>query len=168
MNYELLEQQIVEKLAVDAPDGVETVAFPESNGDFAKPFEGAHISVLYKGSRFGDGGNSQNFARSTAQTVQSETVRFDLIIRSRFLRGVDHSCLRLLKTVRTSLVGFMPDNCDRVYMTGSEMVFPSDEQPADIFTYICSFEAHTLAVEAFDEQQDVLAPTLQSAVFEEN
>ncbi len=166
MNYELLETQIVERLLAYTPNGVVVVAFPENNAEFAKPFMSAHISVLYKGSHFGDG--AKNWTRSIGQTVQNEIVRFDLIIRSRFLRGADHACLPLLKTVRTALVGYVPDNCDKVYMTGSEMVFPSDEQAGDIFTYVCTFEAVTLAVEAFDEQQDQLAQTLVSVVFEEN
>ncbi len=159
MNYELLESQIVERVASFAPTGVEVVAFPENNADFVKPFEGAHISVLYKGSRYGDG--AQSWTRSTAQHVQLETVRVDLIIRSRFLRGADYGCLPLLKTVRTALVGYMPDNCDRVYMTGSEMIFPSEEQPGDIFTYVCTFEATSLAVEAWDDTTGDMATITQ-------
>lgn len=156
MNYEQLETQIVARVDANTPSSVVVAAFPENNAELIKPYEGAHITVLYKGSTFGDGSRGQSLVRSTAQVVQHEVVRFDLIIRSRFLRGHDYSCLRLLKSVRSALVGYMPDDCDRVSMTGSEMVFSQDEQPGDVFTYVCSFETTTLAVENFDEATEQL------------
>lgn len=144
MNYELLEQETVDRIAAYVPAGVEVVPFPENNAEMVKPFESAHISVLYRGSKFSD-------PISTAQITQTETNQIEVVLRSRFLRGADHSCYQLLKAIRKALIGWQASDCDRMYAAKSELVIPSTEEPGDIFTYILSFENTTFAVEDWEE-----------------
>lgn len=164
MTYEQIEQEVVARLQDKMPTGVEVAEFAESDSQLVKPFENAHISVLYKGSRFGEPG--QNL-RSTAQVSQLETVQLEIIVRSRFLRGQTFSCMNLLKELRKALLGFRPTDCHRMYGVRSELVIPSSEEPSDIFTYICSFETSTLAVEEFDQNDGDGAP-IEDIVFNPN
>lgn len=162
MNYETLETDIVARLSPFMPQGVDAVKLPESDADLrGKPFMSGRVTVMYASSEYGDPG-ANNFLRTTAQVAQLETVTTDVVVQSRFLRGKPDSLHRLVALVKRALTGFMPTDCNRMYLRRQRVVEKLLEQDAsDLFTCVLEFECTTLNVEEFDSTTGDGAPISQ-------
>lgn len=148
MEYTQVEADVVARLVSKLPNGVTVVPLPESEAELRKPFQNARVTVCYKGSDYGDGSQG-GMLRSTAQVSQNETLQLEVVIQSRFLRDKAFACYPLLSAVKKALIGFEPTHCHKMYARKNDWL-ANDQEPADLFTYVCSFECTTLVVEEYD------------------
>jgi hypothetical protein len=167
MNYEQVETDIVERLQGLMPNGVQVIKLPESEEDLqGLPFQNARVTVCYKGSDYGDGMRGSNLLRSTGQTVKQEILQVEVVIQSRFLRTGNDSAHKLLALVKRSLVGFQPENCDRMYIH-KQIMLPDEREIADIYTFVQSFECTSMVVEEFDSTSEDIGLFSQITVNDE-
>lgn len=146
------------------PTGVGVMALPESDADMqGKPFINSRVTVMYTGSKYGDPGD--NRMRSTGQIVQNETVMFDVLVQSRFLRTGNDSLHKMIPIVKRKLIGFSPTHCDRCFMDDQQLTVKEQDQ-SDIFSCVMSFRTTTLTVEEYDDTADQLADELTQITFE--
>lgn len=144
MNYGELETAIVNRLAPLVTAGHEVVSQPENQNDFKRTINGARVTVGYIGSDFAK-------VSSTAQIRQEETLKFEVAIQVKKLRG-NGGLYSIIEAVRALLIGFRPPHCERMRIMEIGVVDYVD----NVFTYAITFGATSLAVEQFTEEDAVL------------
>lgn len=145
MNYEILEQQISDRLQPFALAGVNVRVVPELESERIRPVPTkAQFTVIYSGSEYGN-------VNSTAQISQNEDLYFTVLIESTFLRGA-MGVYNLLNTLRKALVGFKPTGCKRIQAVKHHTIgSPGAEKIDNMWQYQAVFKTDTLLVEDYTE-----------------
>lgn len=150
MNYELLENEVVNRLAPFATVGVDVVKTPELETERRLPILGnGQFTVMYAGSEYQE-------VQSTAQVSQMETVFLAVLVESSLLRG-PKGVYNLVSVLKKALIGFKPNSCHRLqavkhHTLGSPEAFRKD----NVWQYQAVFKTTTLTVEDYTEDLSVL------------
>lgn len=110
MDYELLENNLVEKLnswfqQQTLIDFMEAKLIPETQSDFKQPTTKAIIYVSYSGSTYKDPSN-------TSHINQAEIANVAFYIRAKKLRGNGGS-YSIIREIKKCFLGYMPPNATR-------------------------------------------------------
>lgn len=148
MNYELSEASIIERLVPFKTAGIELQALPEKLSDFQRPFTRGRIIVGYKGSKWAEK------IKSAGHSTQDEEVIWEITFQSRFLRG-DFGIYTLMSTAIRALVGFAPENCDKMYCKEGGMTGVATLEEG-VWTYSLLMACSNINVEDFEEDLTVI------------
>ena len=97
MDYEVLENQIVERLSFMIEAGIAVEKMPELESERSKPLPtNAKLTVIYAGSEY-------PAPNSTSQVKQDEKIFIQVLIESTFLRG-PHGVYNLLSVLKSALI----------------------------------------------------------------
>jgi hypothetical protein len=143
MNYDVVEAEIVTRLnAIKTSNSLTFIAnrLPEVQSGYDKPTTAARIYVAYKESKF-DG------IRTTDPVVQDETPHFEVVVQARKLRGAG-AMYHTLGWIRRALLGYKPQNCNRLYLVDASIVNNED----DMFTHSMVFACKTTIVQDVDAE----------------
>lgn len=150
MNYETLENEIVNRLSPFMTVGVTVEKLPELEVDRLKPLPTkARFTVIYAGSEYGS-------ALSTAQISQEEKIFIQILIESTFLRG-SLGVYNLASVLKKALTGFMPSGCRRIQVTKHHTIGGENaEKINNMWNYNVIFQTTALHVEDFTEDLTLL------------
>lgn len=150
MNYEVLENDIVFRLAPFAIAGVNVIKMPEIEPERSLPLAGdAQFTVMYAGSEYQE-------VQSTAQVSQMETVFIAVLVEGTLLRG-PKGVYNLVSVLKKALVGFRPSNCHRLQVVKHHTLgSPEAVRKDNRWQYQAVFKTTTLTVEAYTEDLSVL------------
>lgn len=140
MNIQLAEESIEAKLVADLDASKFTIdLLPESDEDYTPAKDKTYLSVCYRTSDF-------NKPKSTGLTVQEEAAVFEIIIRSKKLRGAG-GLWDAYRVASNSLIGFCPTNCRRI----SAVKFEFEKREGGVFSYVYSLTCGSELVQDFTE-----------------
>lgn len=148
MDFEALEDEIIEALDDIANDKVEVIPMPESEADFDRDFEDARITVAFNGLKSDDPVTMREIAQDDRQTV-------GIVIQSRRLRG-EFGAYNLYKRIRATLSGFSCTGCEPFVSRSFDLI--SDEN--DLFTWLALFECKQMHVSEV-EFEPILIPGIK-------
>lgn len=120
------------------------IALPEVEDDFKRPVEKPQVTVAYKGSDFGTMGRAdQADTLSTGGLIaHREVLSFDIVLQAKKLRGTG-GLYGMIPMAQNSLMGFSPDNCDKMYI----LKFGYVEFKEGIWSYSLKMATTTIRVE---------------------
>jgi hypothetical protein len=161
--YENIELEIVSHLnglVNNDPDNgdvlmFDVVALPQLQADYQRPFQHVRVTVAYKSSDFGE-------IKSTHHITQPEKIQIEVIIQSRFLRGVT-GIHKFTDIVKRRLVGFRPTDCTKMYLVKNG--FSDYNNESALWSYSLLFETTYTIVE---DGEFELGPLFTQALFEYN
>lgn len=144
MNYELIEEQIRERLATVMGHGYTVVALPEVEEDLKRLIDKPKVTVSYKGSDFGTMGRSDQaeVVSLGAVIVHKEVLTFDIVMQAKKLRG-EYGLYGMIPMAQNALMGFMPDDCEKMYIL--KFGYVTFEQ--GIWTYCLKMATTSIRVE---------------------
>lgn len=151
MNYEVLEQQIFDKLSpMGSVSGITVVKMPESEQERRNPYPGnARITVIYAGSEYPD-------TISTSQVSQSEKIFIQILVESIYLRG-PQGVYSLISVIKSLLIGFSPSFCKRIQVLKHHTIGGDDAEKINgTWNYNIVFQTEGVTVENFTEDLTVL------------
>lgn len=155
MNYTQLEEEIVARLQPLIDAGHEVVTLPETQEKSDKPFPKTRVIVGYSRSEY-------TAPKSTAQIIQDETIYIHVSIWARKLRG-NGFLYAISDAVRILLVGFMPTDCNRMYLDSRGV--EEFEPGAGIWARNLIFKCTTRVVEDFEDET---GPLITQITIDEN
>lgn len=145
MDYQALEQSIVERLSPLSLTGVEVIPLPEKDADLLLPSSAGKITVAYIMSDYDP-------SMSTDVVGHPEKITFQIVVQSRKLRGAN-GIYNLLKGVKTLLLGWQTPTTEKIHFEKSGVV----EHENSIWTYRLTLTTYNLAIEQPDEVSVVIA-----------
>ncbi len=152
MNYQKLEQNIVDRLEPLRAAGIDVVVLPENDKDYDRPFKVARVTVAYKMSLFNDDGfNGRPMIFSTSNIVQKETAELEVLIQARGLHGAN-GVHYVADAVAKRIIGFEPEDWGRIYRKEYRFVEHAD----GIWTYSMSIHTQGLSVQLCDPTNEPL------------
>jgi hypothetical protein len=157
MNYiQDIETAIVTRLQDFENLGFTTVALPEKQTDFEKPFLNGKITVCYHSSEY-------EKPQSTMHVSQYETINIIISVQSRRLRtlGNNIGIYDMISLLRRYLIGFIPNGAGW-RMFAKEVQLNKAEFSENLWTYYAIFSVKTLAVEDF---QPITEPPITQITF---
>lgn len=145
MNYEALEDDIVERLQPFAEAGVSVEKLPETESQKTELGTGeARMTVIYAGSEY-------EGTRSTAQGSQNEKVFVQILIESTFLRG-PKGIYTLTEILKRALTDFRPQNISKLQVSKHHTIGqPDAEKKNNMWQYQVIFQGTNLHVEEYDQ-----------------
>lgn len=147
--YTDIEDEIVERLLANLPQGYKAVPLPEKENQYNRATDKCNITVAYSDSQF-DPPSSMNVIR------QTEVVTVLLNIRSANLRG-NFSINEALQLIKIILLGFKPLNLSNLWLQKIE--FDERDPANNFFSYNVTFSAKKLQVQAIEGE--VFGPLLK-------
>lgn len=168
--YEDVEDSIIARLNSFLADyKVDVEKVPESARDFTKPFKQDKVTVAYAKSEFGTRSGSQSGdvrgPMSVSDAVQQEELVIEINLQSRSRRqqiGDGIGGLRLLRIVRSILLGWRPFACDKMFIKEQGFV----DYDSKAWEYAMVFSCHSYAVPEPDDE--VIKGILKTYEFEES
>lgn len=154
--YSDIEAEVVAHLADTLTAiQVDVVPLPEFQAEFARPFLNGRVTVVYKGSEFGD-------HRDIGMVVQDEKIQIEVVIVCKKLRGASgiHGITELVKR---KLLGFSPTDCNKMRLIKNG--YHDYDKESALWSYSMIFETNYRLVEAAEYDT---GPILQQALFEYN
>jgi hypothetical protein len=149
--YEILEDDVVTRLAPLAAAGVEVLSMPETIEAYSKPpLDKGRVIVSYIGSDFDDSRGLPK-VMDVGATVQEEIIRLELTITSRKLRGAN-GIHDLRARIQARLLGYRPTHYDKLRLKAFNY-FAFTES---VWAYKLSFTCVGMVVEQPDEEPIVL------------
>jgi len=150
MNYEQLENDVLNRLAPFAAVGVRVVKTPEVENERLKPEPTkAQFTVMYAGSEYEN-------VNSTAQVSQMESVFIAVLIECNLLRGAN-GVYGLLAVLKQALLGFRPTNCHRMQAVKHHLLgSPEAVKKDNVWQFQAVFKTTSLAVENYTEDISIL------------
>lgn len=150
MIYKLIEDAVKARLSTVVTTGGEVVALPETEAELSRPFGNARVTVWVSGFEYDELGVGP--MRSTSAIVQAERLTISVMIHSRFIRASGHGIYHMMEKVRRRLVGFQPEDCDKMYMdkNGGKI----EREPVEdggLFVAVMQFVTTRMTVEELDE-----------------
>ena len=139
MFFELLENDIVNKLTSDLGSAIQVEAMPDNQAQFSRPFVKSRVDVCYKNSDF-------DTPNSVYTISQHETQQLELAIQARQRRGLN-GIYDVVNKVRKSIVGFSPTHCSKIYL---KKFIPEDFKD-NLWYYTLVIECKTLINEDYTE-----------------
>lgn len=145
MNYENLENEILDRLTPFTTVGVAVEKLPELEIDRSRPSPTkAKFTVIYAGSEYGN-------SMSTAQISQEEKIFIQILIESTFLRGT-LGVYNLASILKKALTGFRPSGCRRIQVTKHHTIGGEEAQKINnMWNYNVIFQTTSVHVEDFEE-----------------
>jgi len=145
MNYELLQDEIVERLQPFATVGVDVERLPETNAQRTDVTPGkARLTVIYAGSEY-EGTNS------TAQVSQNEKIFIQVLIESTFLYG-NLGVYYLANVLKKALTDFRPQNISKLQVSKHHTIGqPDAEKKNNMWQYQVIFQGTNKHVEEYDQ-----------------
>jgi hypothetical protein len=137
MNYESLQTDIAARLAQintnpSAPIA-DVQALPEAESNYKRA---AHdrplITIFYTGSEYGKGNSDYN-SISIDMVNQEETIGFQVNIEGKKLYG-STGVYAILNVVQSLLLGFSPDDCEKIHFKRS--MLQRDEKDNTLFIFV--------------------------------
>lgn len=148
MDFEALENEVIDQLDDLANDKIEVIPMPESEADFARSFEDARITVAFNGLKSGDPVTMREVAQDDRYTLA-------IVVQGRKLRGPD-GVYDLYKRIRLKIAGFSCSGCDPFISRSFDLI--SDEN--DLFTWLALFECKEMVVSSV-EIEPTLIPVIK-------
>lgn len=142
MNPEVLEDEIKDKLIADLGSGIDVEVLPETIAEFQKVYEAPKLSVCVDGINF-------ESIQSVNLVSQPAIVQIDIAIQSRKRRG-PQGIFDLYNQAKSSLLGFIPTNCHKIYF--KDFILSNYGDNDDIWFYSLKMECRTIIVENFTEE----------------
>lgn len=146
LNYETFQNNIVTRLGgLNTPTQiVDIVPLPETEAEYkATTYQRPRITVCYTGSDYtGNGTNPESF--DIGDVEQEEWVGFQLIIESKQLYGAS-GIYGVLQKTRELLLGYSPDNCDKIHFKRSQVQRPEESKSG--FVFVLEAVVKTYAIE---------------------
>jgi len=156
MDYEALQNKIVERLQTFVVAGLEVVRLPENNDELTqtKPSR-AKFTVIYAGSEYAK-------AASTAEISQTEEIFFQILIESSFLYG-PLGVYALVSLLKKALTGYQPEGCRRIQVSKHHTIgSPEATRINNMWQYNAVFSTSTIHVQ--DPEEDIIV-LLQKITF---
>lgn len=151
MNYELLEQEVADRLGTIASDGFTVQRMPETVAEYAKPaVTNGSVIVAYKGSEF-DITDRVPRQLSVDNVVQVERATIEVVLRARVLRGAG-GLYDLKDKVQARLLGYRPTDWAR--LSARSFTYVAFEE--GVWVYAFTFECDALALTLPDPVDEVL------------
>lgn len=149
MNYELVEQQIADRLTTKLGINFEVAVLPETEEEYKVAFGKSRATVSYKASDFATEDRASKAASRGlgAFVTQEEHVIFEITLQSKKLRGAV-GLYAMLEKVKRALVGYTPTDCQKMQI----LKFGFIERIENIFTYHMLMSTTTTVVEEEDAQ----------------
>ena len=144
MDFEGIENEIIEALDDLSNDKIEVIPMPESEADFVRDFEDARITVAFNGLKSDNPVTMREVAQDDRHTVA-------IVIQSRRLRG-DSGAYSLYKRIRAKIAGFSCTGCEPFISRSFDLI--SDEN--DLFTWLALFECSEMQVPETDYEPQLI------------
>lgn len=145
MNYEALEDEIVERLQPFAEAGVSVERLPETEAEKTELGTGeARMTVIYAGSEY-------EGTKSTAQVSQDEKIFIQILIESTFLRG-PKGIYTLTEILKKALTDFRPQRISKLQVSKHHTIGqPDAEKRNNMWQYQVIFQGTSVHVEEYDQ-----------------
>lgn len=143
MNYEILEDEIVEKLQPLVVDHACVVMpHPDAPEDYPKTFKEPVVMVTVSQA-------SWEKTRSTSIPVQDNRVGIEVLISCRHRRNRHDKpgMMQIAEYVQSLLLGFKPTLCDQLFLKSMEFV---KLDQAHVWSYAINFEAMGMRVKKYE------------------
>lgn len=155
MNVYVIQQSIVAKLNADFESvSVPFSAFdlPDAQNDFQKAVAAPIVYVVYTGSK-------PDLSISSNVIAQPRKISFSVEIHSRSLYKAN-GLFVARDLVEQSLIGFMPANCQRIYLIKDDITKTDD----GIWVHVMQLECQTMLVQK-DYSDPVVVPSFKELSF---
>jgi len=150
MDYEALQQSIVDRLQPFVVAGLDVVRLPENDAEFDrnKPRK-AKFTVIYAGSEYGK-------TLSTAEISQDEVIFFQVLIESSFLYG-PLGVYSLVSLLKKALTGYKPTGCRRIEVSKHHTIgSPEATRVDNMWRYNAVFSTTTVHVQEPEAEVEAL------------
>jgi hypothetical protein len=160
MNIQSIQDSIVSKLDqafTDAALPFLSRRMPDTSMQYEMALKNPIAYVVYAGS-------SAQPSMSTDIIAQSRKIRFNIECHSRLLYDVsgDMGMYALRDVVEQVLIGFTPDNAQRLYLLQDDISQTDDK----IWVHVFQFECETMLIQK--EQSDpIIVPSYQETIYKE-
>lgn len=146
MDYEELQNKIVQKLQPFVVAGLDVVRLPENDAEFNRTVpRKAKFTVIYAGSEYGK-------TMSTGEVSQEEEIFFQILIESSFLYGT-LGVYSLVSLLKKALTGYRPEGCRRIQVSKHHTIgSPEAKKTDNIWQYNVVFSTSTIHVQEPDEE----------------
>ena len=126
-SYDLLEDNIIERLSVLIGLGVDVVAEPDNDRAYKEAFEKPKLTVMFIGSEYSSdtraAGLPKNF--STSGVMQEEYAKVSVIFECKTKRG-DLGIYSLKRKVDKLLLGYKPQPFNKIFFNSFEKISHSE------------------------------------------
>lgn len=152
MNYEDLENDILERLQPITGADIDVIALPEKEANNKLQFAKPRVTVAFVGNELRDTAlpDQESVFKSFGSQVQTKTLLWDISIESRSLRG-GAGVYKILGAVEILLAGFKPTNCDKLY----QMSCICSSYDKGTWTYTYRWACKTLLIEQVADETGV-------------
>lgn len=150
MNYEVLQDEIIQRMQPFSIAGMDVVRLPQNNDELKRhiPKKGK-LTIIYSGSEYGKTINNDNIA-------QDEEVYITVFIESSSLYG-DLGIYNLVKLVKQALTGFKPSGCKKMQVVKHHTIgTPESSRMEGVWQYQIIFRTTSLHVEDFEEDLSLI------------
>lgn len=150
MNYEVLQDAVVERLQPLIAAGVQASRIPDNDGEKEQVLPGhAKFTVIVAGSEYSE-------TNSTAQVRQDEKIFVQVLIESSSLYG-SKGIYSLVSVLKAALTGFKAQGTTRFQVSKHHMIGnPEGEKVNNMWNYQVIFQASAVHVENFEEDISIL------------
>lgn len=152
LNYQLLEQSVVNRLNPLTNNGTIVIPLPETQDEMVKPFKDSKITVLYKSSDYDDTVTRGLPSLMSSDIVaQWEYAEIELVIQSRLLRGATGAHY-LKRAIDVLLIGFEPEGWHKMVPKQYQLI-PNQQDVVDgVWTFSYIWVTKNISVEASEEE----------------
>lgn len=143
MNYEDLEDEIVEKLDPLVADySCVVIPHPDAPADYPQTFAKPVVMVTVAQGAW-------DKTRSISVPVQDNRIGIEVLIncRHRRSRNGNIGMLDVAEMVQSLLLGFKPSNCDQLFLKSMEFV---KLDQAHVWSYAVNFEAMGMRIKTYE------------------